>query len=273
MRRKIRRKARRKPARLWLRSVAGGPPLARMNAVDVCAGLVSGQRAPEAQVAEARLACRRQVVVAANGYVSPVIATTEVHLDEASRLIAAVVEASRRSGAVPAVLHCPAGDPLLRALPELGYALGVTDLYPSIDLPGSGIDDYLAALSRQRRTNVRREMRALAQGCGRIYAGQDAAAHIADAGVLVSAAYANRGQHIDVAEVVEIYTSLLAACGDDFVLCVVDVDGVPAASACLIVGGNDLLLPVELGAGPVGDRAAQLVPEHLRRTGIAQLRE
>jgi hypothetical protein len=43
------------------------------------------------------------------------------------------------------------------------------------------------------------------------------------------------------AAVTEIYT-LLTACGEDFVLCVIDIDGVPVASGCLITGEADILL-------------------------------
>jgi hypothetical protein len=227
---------------LWSRWIAGDGILPRMNAVDVCGGLVAGVEADPALVAEARTACRRQVVAAANGYVSPLVAVGPVAEGEVAMLLAEVVRAAEGAGAVPSVLHCPPGDPLLEMLPDLGFVCGITDLYPVIDLPGSGVGDYLAALSRHRRTNVRREMRALEGGRGRVHVGWDAAPHLAGAGQLVSAAYGQRGQEMDPAAVTEIYTRLLTACGEDFVLCVVDIDGVPVASGCLITGETDILL-------------------------------
>lgn len=84
-------------------------------------------------------------------------------------------------------------------------------------------------------------MRALERGRGRVHVGWDAAPHLADAGQLVSAAYRQRGHEMDPAAVTEIYT-LLTACGEDFVLCVIDIDGVPVASGCLITGEADILL-------------------------------
>lgn len=229
---------------VWLRSVVEGDgSLARMNAVDVCAGLVSDVPAPEPLVAEARAACRRQAVVAANGYGSPRIEATPASAGERRDLLAAVVEAAAGAGAVPAVLHCPDGDPLLDLLPGLGLAVGVTDLYPTVELPGGSVDDYLAALPKRRRINVRREMRQLqAAGRARVHAGRDAAAHLDAAAELVALAYASRGQHMEPEEVCGIYTRLLDACGDDLLLCIVEAGGEPVASACLVQGATDLLL-------------------------------
>jgi Acetyltransferase (GNAT) domain len=229
---------------LWLRSVVEGDrTLARMNAVDVCAGLVSAVAAPEPLVAEARAACRRQAVVAANGYGSPRIEAREASDAERRDLLAAVVEAAERAGAVPVVLHCPDGDPLLGLLPGLGFAVGVTDLYPTVELPGRSVEDYLAALPKRRRINARHEMRQLeAAGCARVHVGRDAAPHLGTAAELSALAYARRGQHAEAAEVCEIYTRLLDACGDDLLLCVVEAGGQPVASACLVQGATDLLL-------------------------------
>ncbi|HSR23908.1 MAG TPA: GNAT family N-acetyltransferase [Candidatus Eisenbacteria bacterium] len=229
---------------LWLRPVVHGDGSpARMNAVDVCAGLVSEVPAPELLVAEARAGCPCQVVVAANGYGSPRIEARDASRAERLDLLAAVVEAARRAGAVPAVLHCPAGDPLLELLPDLDFAVGVTDLYPTLELPGDSIEHYLAALPHRRRIDARREMRQLAAGgSARVYAGRGAAAHLGVAAELVSLAYANRGQHAEPAEVCGIYTRLLEACQDDFVLCVVEAGGAAVSSACLVQGATDLLL-------------------------------
>ena len=228
---------------LWLRSVVDGKgPPARMNAVDVCAGLVSGVDAPEPLVAEAREVCTRQAVIAANGYGSPLIEDGPASASERHRLLAAVVDAARRARAVPAALHLPAGNPLLEIMRDLGLAVGITDVYPTIVLAGSSIDDYLGALPHRRRIHVRREMRDMERGRGHVHVGLAAAPYLDIAAELVAYAHTNRGQHIEPAEVAASYARLLDACGDDIVLCVVEVEGVAAASACLIQGRTDLLL-------------------------------
>ncbi|HEV2376577.1 MAG TPA: GNAT family N-acetyltransferase [Streptosporangiaceae bacterium] len=228
---------------LWTRWITGDGVLPRMNAVDVCAGLVAGVEADPVGVAEARAASHHQVVLAANGYVSPLITAGPASDGEVQKLLAEVVRAATDAGAVPSVLHCSPGDPLLGLLPDLGFVTGITDLYAVIDLPGDSVEDYLAALPGHRRQNVRREMRALEQGGrGRIVFGADAQPHLADACELAAQAYLQRGDDdVPLAEIVEVYRRLLAGVGDDFALCLVEVDGVPVASCCLVTGESDIL--------------------------------
>jgi hypothetical protein len=228
---------------VWLCLVVDGEGSpARMNAVDVCAGLVNDLEAPDPLVAEARAWCHRQAVVAANGYGSPLVEAFDISPAERRGLLAAVVEATQRAGAVPVVLHCPASSPLLELLPDLGFVVGMTDLYPTIELPGCSIDDYLGALPRRRRIQARREMRDLERGRANVHVGREAATHLGVAAELVSCAYHNRGQHIEPAEVVGIYARLLDACEEDFVLVIVETGGDAVASACLVRGSTDLLL-------------------------------
>ena len=227
---------------VWTRWITGDGPLPRMNSVDVCAGLVADVQADPALVAQARAACPRQVVLAANGYVSPLVTAGSAADGEVQKLLGEVIRAAADAGAVPSVLHCPPGDPLLEMLPDLGFACGVTDLYAVIDLPGAGVGDYLAALPTHRRNTVRREMRALDRGRAQVHVGADAEPHLADAGGLASEAYRQRGQDVAPAGIADIYLRLLAACGDHFILCMVEVDGVPVASSCLVTGESQVLV-------------------------------
>jgi predicted N-acyltransferase len=203
-----------------------------MDAVVVCAAIRRGVPQDEATIAAARAAAGDQLVIAANGYTTPLLGAGDDA--EIGELLHAVGEAAEAAGAVPVVLHCPAGDPLLRVLPRLGYVVGITDLYASIALPGADLADLLATLPAKRRTTIRRELRALSPGAGRIVAGAAAEPFIEPAAELVAAAYRARGQSIEPAVVAGIYRRLLAAFGADFLLSMVFADGRPLASTCVL---------------------------------------
>ncbi|MEV0001811.1 GNAT family N-acetyltransferase [Micromonospora sp. NPDC050980] len=225
---------------LWLR--ASLCPPTRMNIVDVVGGLVGEAGGDEDLVARARQAHPRQLVCAATGYGSPVVAATTPHPDRLSTLVATFVEYARQRGATPAVLHCPAGDPLLDALAANDFAVGVTDLYPVLDLPGDSMRDYLAALPKGRRGNVRREIAALAGGRAEVHVGERARPHLAAAASLNVAGYRQRGSDRNEAEARAVYERLLDHFGDRLLLTTVSAGGRPVASAVLLIGDGDLLL-------------------------------
>lgn len=216
----------------WVRTSRAGGPVARMDAVAVCGAVRRGVTQSAADVAAAGKAAARQVVIAANGYVSPLIGSGDT--GSIAEVVDAIATAARGAGAVPVLLHLPAGDPLLDLLPMLGFTVGLTDLYASIDLAGDDFDGYLGALSSRRRGRIRREIRALDAGQARIVAGADAEPLITEASRLVASAYQARGQSIEAESVARIYRRLLSCFGVDFLLSVVSVEGEPVASACLL---------------------------------------
>lgn len=222
---------------VWLRLLDAERAAPRMNVVDVCSAVRRGVPQDDGVLEAARAATARQAVVAANGYISPLLGDGDAAAVVA--LLDTIATAARAAGAVPAVLHCPADDPLLDLLPQLGFAVGVTDLYASMELPGSDLDDFLATLPRRRRTGIRREIRALEHG--RILRGTGAEPLVDAAATLVEAAYHARGQSIEAATVAAIYRRLLAGFGDDFLLSVAEVDGSPVATTCLLAARETLL--------------------------------
>jgi predicted N-acyltransferase len=217
-------------------------PSARMNAVDVVSGLVGGVGDDDALVARARRTHPRQLVCAATGYGSPVVAASTPRTGQLSTLVAAFVGYARQRSATPAVLHCPDGDPLLEALADNGFAVGMTDLYPVLDLPGDSVRDYLASLPKGRRGNVRREMAALAGGRAELYVGERARPHLPAAAALNVSGYRQRGGDRDEEEARAVYDRLLDHFGDRLLLSLVSTGGRPVASAVLVIGEEDLLL-------------------------------
>jgi hypothetical protein len=226
---------------LWVRLVRSGQSPPRQDAVEVCSGAVAGIRYDTDLVAHARATFARQLVAGANGYVSPLVAGPEVGEPDVRCLIGAFVEAAEREQAVPAVLNFPPDDPLHGPLRSSGFAVGITDLYAAVDLPGHCFDDYLTGLPTHARGNVRRERRRLFPATATVHVGEQARARIDDAAALVVAAYQARGQQRNPADIRTSYRSLLGAFGDAFLLCVLDLDGAPVASTCLLVGETDLL--------------------------------
>ncbi|MFI5661930.1 GNAT family N-acetyltransferase [Streptomyces sp. NPDC051684] len=239
----------------WLRLATGDQAFVRMNAVDVCAGTGRDVVQDTATVDAARVEAARQLVLAANGYVSPLVCRDAPEGEQTARLFEAALQAAQCDGRLPAVLHCPQGDSLTEAAQARGFVCGVTDLYPVIHLPGNGIDDYVAALPKQRRSGVRKELRARSRTECHVLRGDDAASHIDEAAQLVSMAYTARGQHMAAQKVAAIFTRLHGTFGDDFLLTMVSSDGAPVATACL-VAGHDALLLYFVGLDP--DRARQV---------------
>jgi hypothetical protein len=222
---------------LWLRGP--GPEALRMDPLAVLSGVAAGLAVDDARL---RLARYPEILVsAATGFGSPAVRTGATTAADLETVVAALSGEARRIGATPIVLHVPAGDPLLAALAGQGFAVGVTDLYPVMELPGESMADYLAGLSRNRRGNVRREIAARGD-CAHVYVGEQAREHLVAAARLSASAYRQRGQPADDARAVPIYTRLLDSCGDDFVLTMICHAGEPVASACLIVGGTEALL-------------------------------
>jgi biotin carboxylase len=224
---------------LWLRDPGGSA--GRMDPIRVLSGDAAGLDAGPRPRAAAG-ACPRLVVSAATGYGSPMVSRADPVPGDVAALVAALTSHARERDATPVVLHCPGGDPLLPALAAQGYAIGVTDLYPVLDLPGTAMEDYLSSLSRGRRSTVRQEVRARDAGTASTYVGEDARPHLAEAARLSASAYRQRGQPGDDARALPIYGRLLDSCGADFVLTMVADEEGPVASACLIAGETDLLL-------------------------------
>lgn len=226
---------------LWIRPAGGGRSSPRQDAAEVCSGVAAGLPPDPELFTRARTAGQRQLVAGANGYVSPLVASRDVSWHEVAGLVAAMRETAQRDRAVPAFLHCAPGDPLLGPLREAGFVIGVTDLYATIHLPGDRFDDYLALLPSHARRNVRRERRMLAPARARVHVGAESEPRLSEAAELVASAYADRGQHRNVADVRDSYRTLLRAFGDDFILCTVEADEGTVASCCLLAGGTDLL--------------------------------
>jgi peptidoglycan biosynthesis/recognition FemAB-like protein len=225
---------------LWLRDP--DPDTPRLDPVAVLSGVAAGLETDPARLRQARAAHPRILVSAATGYGSPAVRDTGATEADLVAVAAALADEARRAGATPVILHCPAGDPLLAALATAGFATGITDLYPVLELPGSVMADYLAGLSRNRRGGVRREIAARGRGCAHIYLGEQAREHLGAAARLSASAYRQRGQPADDMRAVPIYSRLLDSCGEDFVLTMVCHEGTPVASAVLVVGSADLLL-------------------------------
>ncbi|WP_244871675.1 GNAT family N-acetyltransferase [Catellatospora sp. TT07R-123] len=225
---------------LWLRDTLSPAP--RMNAADVASGAVAGLEVDPAQLEALRAAYPRQLVCAATGYGSPVVAAAEPTAAQLSTLVAGLVAEAGRQQAVPALLHVPQGDPLLDVLEQEGFAVGMADLYPVLDLPGDGIDDYLAMLSKGRRSNARRETAARAGGRVDVFTGEQCRPHLAAAAWLNAQGYLQRGGYRDEHEALAVYQRLVDRCGDDFILTMVSVGDQPVASATLIAGTGELLL-------------------------------
>ncbi|MDG4834253.1 ATP-grasp domain-containing protein [Solwaraspora sp. WMMD1047] len=224
---------------LWLRGPDGVS--ARMDPVAVAGGAPAGRQPPAQLVGAARDAHPRFLVSSATGYGSPLTSASATATD-LDTLVAALLREAKQNDATPAVLHCPAGDPLLPALVAAGFTLGVTDLYPTIELPGNGPADYLEALPKGHRDNARREIRLRGGGPAHVYLGEQARPHLATAAALSASAYRQRGEHSDDTRAIPIYGRLLDRWGDDFVLTLVEDEAGPVASAVLVVGATELLL-------------------------------
>ncbi len=232
---------------LWLResasaeqSTAEGP--SRMDPLAVVSGATAGQEVAAGRLAAIRAGYPRLLVSAANGYGSPVVAANRPDPGELAELVAALVDQAGRRDAVPVVLHCPAGDPLLEALVGSGFVVGMTDLYPVLELPGHSVDDYLAALSKRKRTNVRREIAQRVAGSTSIHVGEQARPHLSAAAALNASAYRQRGEPGDEDRTLAIYRRLLDTCGDAVLLTLIHSGHRPVASAYLVAGTSDLLL-------------------------------
>lgn len=225
---------------LWLRDPAGNS--GRMDPVAVISGAVAGLEADSREVQAAAGAYPRILVSSATGYGSPVTLAGAAADDDVAALAAALTGHARDSGVTPVVLQCPGGNPLLAALTGQGFSVGVTDLYPTLELPGESIEDYLGDLPRGRRASVRQEIRARERGSAHVYVGEQARQHLVTAARLSASAYRQRNQPADDARAIPIYSRLLDRCGDDFVLTMVCDENGPVASACLIAGDTDLLL-------------------------------
>ena len=228
---------------LWVRPPQRQAGPARMDAVAVCAGKPAGILGDPALEQAARAACRRQLVLAANGYCSPVISREATPHRAALRdLVRAALDLAESAGAVPAALSCPADDPLLDVLAEHGFVRGYTDLYAVAEPIGERLEDFAAAQSRSRRITIMRESNALTEhGHGAVLVGEAAEPRIPEAAGLVAEAYAQRGQSIGAAEVESVYRELLAGHGDDFVLFLAEHEGAAVASTCALRGGDALL--------------------------------
>ncbi len=225
---------------LWLRGPGAAP--ARMNAIDVVSGVVAGLDIDDARLGASRAAYPRQLVSAANGYGSPLVAAEPPAPGDLAALVAALVGEARQREALPAVLHCPGDDLLLEILAGQGFVVGMTDLYPVLELPGTGMDDYLAALSKGRRANVRKEIAQRAGGPTLTCVGEHARPHLATAAELNASAYRQRGESGDRDRALSIYRRLLDSCGDNVILTLSHAGTRPVASAYLIAGTTDLLL-------------------------------
>jgi biotin carboxylase/predicted N-acyltransferase len=225
---------------LWLRASGGNS--GRMDPVRVLSGAVADLDADPLQVQAAVDAYPRILVSAATGYGSPVALAGKAAAEDMEALVAALIGHAREGDVTPVVLQCPAGNPLLEALAAQGFTVGVTDLYPTLQLPGESMADYLSDLPRGRRGNVRHEIKARERGSAHIYVGEEARPHLATAARLSASAYRQRNQPADDARAIPIYSRLLDRCGSDFVLTMVGDENGPVASACLIAGGTDLLL-------------------------------
>ncbi len=225
---------------LWLRGPGGNS--GRMDPVRVLGGTTADLDTDPVPLQAALDAYPRILVSAATGYGSPMPRAGEAAADDVEALVAALISHARESDATPVVLHCPSGDPLLAALAAQEFTVGITDLYPALELPGTGLADYLEALSRGRRRTVRHEIRARDGGSAHVYVGEEARPHLVAAARLSASAYRQRNQPGDDARAVPIYGRLLDSCGNDFVLTMVCDESGPVASACLIIGGTDLLL-------------------------------
>ncbi|HEV2639543.1 MAG TPA: ATP-grasp domain-containing protein [Actinocrinis sp.] len=228
---------------LWLRDSGG--PATRMNIVDVVSGAMGDVPVDAEKLEAARAAYPKQLVSAATAYGSPlVVADRGCTTADLEALVAGFVGRARETGSTPAFLHVPEGDRLLDVLGSAGFRTGVTDLYPILDLPGTSPDDYLAALTKKQRGNVRTEIAARSAGSTETHIGEDARIHLAEASRLNATAYTQRRQHGDVERAQTIYSRLLDTCGDDFILTLVrhGDSGRPVASAVLIAGQRDLLV-------------------------------
>lgn len=225
---------------LWLREPAANS--GRMDPLAVISGAVADLEAGPLEVQAAAGEYPRLLVSAATGYGSPMVSAGAAAGDDVAALAAVLISHAKDSGATPVVLHCPGGNPLLAALADQGFTVGVTDLYPTLELPGDTMADYLDDLPRGRRGNVRHEIKARERGSAHIYVGERARPHLATAARLSASAYRQRDQPGDDARAIPIYGRLLDRCGDDFVLTMVSDENGPVASACLVAGGTDLLL-------------------------------
>jgi hypothetical protein len=137
-----------------------------MNAVEVCAGTFRGVEQPGCLLAEARSERERQLVAAANGYVTPIQGgAAGLSRGDATGLLVTLQRLAEADDAVFAVLHVADGSPILGPLRDLDFDIGVTDLYPYVDVAGGDLDAFLTRQRRSRRLRMRREARAFtAQG-------------------------------------------------------------------------------------------------------------
>jgi hypothetical protein len=225
----------------WIRRVNSEQGPTRKNVVDVCSGLDCQVPAPKSDIDAARVAYPRQLLAVANGVGTPVITNRTLSDYELDRLVAALVECAAESDAVPAVLHVPVGEPVLGVLRRRGFFVGISGLYPTIELPGDSFEDYLNGLLRSHRKMVRREVRMASGADRRILVGREAESRLENAAELVQCAYRSRGQSVEHAEVVDRYRRFVRILGDRFALSLVSVDGVPVASTTLVRGRDELL--------------------------------
>lgn len=225
-----------------------GPPggWSRMDAVEVCGGLFRQVEQDPADVAAARAAGRRQLVVAAAGYMNPIWGSAR---DEGVLELLAHCRMLAPPGALTAVLHVEHGCPLVGLLRSAGWETGVSDLYAELNPIGRGQDEWLAAMPSKRRITIKRDMRRLAEGGGvaEVLRGSDILPVLPTVAALEAEAGRRHDGTADAGLLGIVNENLAAGFGDLMTVVIIrDAVGEPVASCCVLSGGG-LVLPRNAG--------------------------
>jgi hypothetical protein len=216
-----------------------------MNAVHICAGLGRGVAQDDAVLSAARREHVAQVNLALAGYTTPVWSDGDSP-GVLADFIATVGGLAEREGARPAVLHVEQDSALLAVLAALGWTVGVTDLYPVIRDVGTDLASYVDGLApKQRRTNVRRDLRRLPEAGGRseIVVGARIGPYHDAIAALEAATERRHGPGMPVAALRESNEQLLRCFGPDMaVVLVLDSNSDIVASGSLFATGSRILL-------------------------------
>lgn len=211
---------------------------ARLNAVDVCAGLLYGVPTDAGEVEAARRAAVPHLLVAFPGYDTGLVGPPAA----ADAMVASVASAASAAGALPAYAYLPPDEPLLAALRRAGYVTGLVAATARLDLAEPSFAAYLASLPGKRRNELRREVRRFEEAGASIEVLPAPAASgvLDEVAALEASVSGHHGRPEPASRPAAINARLAAAFGDDMLVVVARRGGRSVASAVLLRHGDEL---------------------------------
>jgi Acetyltransferase (GNAT) domain len=211
---------------------------ARLNAVDICAGLLFGVAADAAEVEAARRLAVPHLLVAFPGYDTGLVGAPTA----ADAVVAAVASTASAAGALPAYAYLPPDEPLLAALRRAGYVTGLVAATARLDLAEPSFPAYLASLPGKRRREIRREVRRF-EGAGasiEVLPAPAAAGVLAEVAALEASVSGRHGRQEAPSAPAAVNARLAAAFREDMLVVVARHGARCLASATMFRHGDEL---------------------------------